>query len=328
MRAITYSKFGGPEVLTFSDVPAPQPTPNQVTVQVICAAINPFDWKLVRGDFQVLRGRRWPRFVGCDFSGRIHSVGSKVQGWERGDAVFGSAKNPLTGVRGALADFILASAGEIARKPDAISFEHAATLPIAGASALQCLELAAVEKNSEVLVIGASGGVGSYCARIATGRGARVTGVCSTANEEYVRKLGASEVIAYDRTDVLATGRIFDAIIDAAAVYDFSRCSRLLKPAGCYVLTNPGPAHFLAVSRSRIFGGKQARALLARITAQRLVDLAELAAAGRLDGIAVTRFAFEDVRAAFELSRSGHARGKLVIHVANDSGQSEEEIGE
>lgn len=320
MRAVTYSRFGGPEVLEVSNLPVPEFGSRELRVQVVAAGLNPLDWKLLQGAMRLLRGRTRIRQIGCDFAGRVEAVGQAISEWKVGDAVFGSVSRPLSGRHGALAERLVVQPREIARKPDAISFAQAAALPIAGASALRCFELARLHVGAQVLVIGASGGVGSMCVRLGSHVGAHITGVCRAANERYVRELGAEHVIAYDREDVLASRGRFDAIIDTVGNLPVRRLRASLRPGGVMAVTMPRPSHILAQVRSRLLGGRQVRALFLRVTRAHLDELARRAAAGHLHDIALTRFPLDEVRSAFTHVGTGHTRGKLIVDVSPESG--------
>jgi NADPH:quinone reductase-like Zn-dependent oxidoreductase len=314
MRAATYDRFGGPDVVELQQVAVPEPAPGEVRVEVVAASINPVDWKLLRGDFSWLRPRISVRRLGCDFAGRVQAVGANVTAWRVGDEVFGSLE-PLAGKQGSAAEFVILPAAQLARKPANLPFADAAALPIAGGSALTCLELVGARADAETLVIGASGGVGSFCVQLAKIRGARVTAVCHSRNAERVRALGAAEVIQYDREDVFARARMFDAIIDAVGVHSFVRCAPLLRSNGCYVTTVGRPADYLAVWRSKLFGGRQARALMVNVTPVLLAELAQLTQTAGLHPTIGARFPLAEVKQALALSASGHAFGKIVVEV-------------
>jgi NADPH:quinone reductase-like Zn-dependent oxidoreductase len=319
MRAVLYERYGGPEQLVLHDVPVPVPGPDEVLVRVVAAGINPLDWKLLRGDFRLVRGRRAVRFTGCDFAGRVETVGAAVRDLRPDAAVFGSV-NPLRGDRGALAEFVVAKATALTLKPEKLSFAEAAALPGSGASALDCLRLGGARSGRLALVIGAAGGIGTFAVQIARAWGLRVVGVCSERNAAFVETLGAERALAYDREDFLARPETYDLVIDAVGRYPFGPCRRLLTEHGIHVETVPGPWVYFDVGRTRLLGGRQARALMVRIDRAKLDELAGLAASGKIRPVVGERFAFTDHRAAYAASRSGHARGKLVIEVAPEAG--------
>lgn len=318
MRAALYSRYGGPDEVRIATI-SPRPlAPGRIRVRVIAAGVNPLDWKLVRGDLKFVRGRRWPRQLGTDFAGCIIGIGSAVTGWSVNEAVFGSLTSFLGGQRGAFAEEVDVLPREIVRLPAGVPLPLAAALPIAGASAATCCELAGVDDNHDVLVIGATGGVGSYATVLARKRGARVTGVCRAINEAGARELGAATVLAHDRQDPLAVRSQFDAILDIASVYSFARCKHLLKPRGTYVATNPGPAHMMQAAMTRLTGGRQARNLMVKVTPERLAALAALAGEGAFAPVALSERPFEDIAATLAVSRDGHKVGKLVLRFFAD----------
>lgn len=316
MRAAIYHRYGGADVVTLTEVPVPAPASRQMRVRIAAAGVNPLDGKLVRGDFRWFRGRAWPKRLGTDFAGAIDAIGPGVVEWRVGEPVLGSVSDILGGTRGAFAEHVLVEPGEVVRKPPSLTFAAAAALPIAGASALDCLELAETKNGSEVLVIGAAGGVGSFCVAAGSALGAKITAVCRADNEAYVRQLGAGAAILRDQTDPLQCARRFDAVIDAVGAYSFGKCAHLLKPSGIYVLTLPGPGHYLQMWRTRMFGGKQARALSVKVSLAHLEKLTQLAVTPAFRAIACTTIPLEKVGQALTQSLSGQTRGKLVLEVA------------
>lgn len=314
-KAAVYDRYGAPGALELRDLPMSPLQAGELLVKVVAAAVNPVDWKIMRGDFRLVSGRRFPRLIGADFSGTVATVGAGVADYAVGDAVFGTI-NPLSGKRGCLAEFIVVQPAEIVRKPENVSFADAATLPIAGVSALDCLDrLGQAQRGQRLLVTGAAGGVGAFIVQLAKLNGLHVTGVCRECNGEWVRGLGADTIIAHDRAKVFTGDARYDLIIDAAAVHTFGQCRDWLTPRGIYVNTMPGPRLFFDVLRTRFFSCRQARVLMAQVKRPRLELLAAMMADQRLRSIVVERFPFSEVRRAYELSATGHARGKIVVEL-------------
>jgi len=251
--------------------------------------------------------------LGCDFAGTVDAVGSAVPGWREGQMVLGSLRDPLSGRRGSYGGWVTADPTEVVELPAGVSLELGAALPVSGASALQCLEIAEVNAGDEVLIIGATGGVGSFATALAAARGAYVTAVCRERNEAYARQLGAAKVIAHDCIDPLDAPARYDAILDLAGAHDFSRCAPRLKPQGRYVLSTPGTADYLAAWRSRLIGGPRAYGLAVRRNRAVMTQLAALAAAGAFDRIALSSFTLDEARKALEQSRAGGVRGKILL---------------
>ncbi len=201
-KAAVYDRYGAPGALELRDLPMSPLQAGELLVKVVAAAVNPVDWKIMRGDFRLVSGRRFPRLIGADFSGTVATVGAGVADYAVGDAVFGTI-NPLSGKRGCLAEFIVVQPAEIVRKPENVSFADAATLPIAGVSALDCLDrLGQAQRGQRLLVTGAAGGVGAFIVQLAKLNGLHVTGVCRECNGEWVCGLGADTIIAHDREGV------------------------------------------------------------------------------------------------------------------------------
>lgn len=322
MKAIVNHTYGPPEVLRLDHVDTPVPTDDQVLVGVEAAGVNRGDWHATTGlprivrvaEFGVLRPTVAVR--GTDLAGTVTAVGRDVRRFRPGDVVFGWAD-------GAFAEHAVTTADRLAATPSRMSATQAAALPTTGATALQAVrDVAAVRARHRVLVVGASGGVGSFAVQIARALGAQVTGVTSTRNVELVRSLGATHVVDYTTRDVVDGPERYDVIIDAAGSHGPSAWRRVLTSTGTLVLIG-GP-------QGRWVGGmlRFAAALaLSRAVPQRLVplfssprgadlaDLAELVAAGALTPVLDRTFALPDAPDAIRHVGAGHTRGKIVITV-------------
>jgi NADPH:quinone reductase-like Zn-dependent oxidoreductase len=317
VKAIIYSRFGGPDALELRDVPQGEPKPGEVAVRVHAAGVNPVDWKILRGEYPFLAGRRLPRRTGCDFAGRVMAIGAGAQHFKVGDAVLGSL-NPFSSREGAFAESICVSESTLVRLPPELSFAEGAALPVAGLSALDCLRrLGSAQPKQRVLIIGATGGIGTFCVQLAKLHGLHVTAVCREANASFARELGADDVVAYDVENPLRLGNTFDLIVDAAAIYTFGRCAHLLTPRGIYVNSLPGPRIFFDAMRTRLLGGRRARFLIVQLSPTALAELAQLAAAHKLKVVIGQTFSLAATRTAFELSMTGHVRGKIVVTVGD-----------
>ena len=316
MKAAVYDRYGGAEVLAVRDVRMPLAGAGELLVKVIAAAINPVDWKVMRGDLRLVSGRRFPRFIGTDFAGAVAVVGAGVSAFKTGDAVFGTV-NPVLGKRGGMAEFVVVRPSEIALKPANLTFADAASLPVAGISALDCLHrLGEARRSQRLLVIGAAGGVGAFIVQLAKIGGLIVTAVCRAGTGDWVRQLGADTIIAYDREALFEGDARYDLIIDAAAVSSFGQCRDWLTPRGVYVNTMPTPRNYLDAWRTRWFAARKARVLIAQISRERLELLGAMMAEGKLKSVVVERFSLGEVRRAYELSTTGHVRGKIVVEIA------------
>jgi len=320
MKAITYRNYGAPEVLELSEIEVPAAGDDEVLLRVGAASLNPYDWHFMRGTPYFVRlqaGLRRPKQVrlGADVAGTVQAVGSNVTEFQPGDEVFGHAT-------GAFAEFVCGKPKNLALKPAVVSFEEAATLNIAGLTALQGLrDIGNFQADRQVLVNGASGGVGTFAVQIAVSMGAEVTAVCSTGNLELVRSLGASHTVDHTTDDFTATDRRYDLILDTVATRSPAACRRILRPNGIYVAVGSlsmgdwiGPISFIAgVRLAAIFRSQSMTSMLARTNSEDLRALADLVSAGSIKPVIDRVVPLEDAAAAMAYVEEGHARGKVVI---------------
>jgi NADPH:quinone reductase-like Zn-dependent oxidoreductase len=325
MKAIVQDRYGGPDVLEFSDIDQPIPNDNQVLIQVQAAGLHRGDWHIMTGLPYLIRlvvpdlGLRKPKIPvrGMDLAGRVEAVGPNATRFQPGDEVFGWAD-------GAFAEYAAAPEDQLAPKPANLSFEQAAAVPTSGFAALQGLrDSGAVQPGQQVLIIGAAGAVGLFAVQLAKTFGAQVTGVASTSQLELVRSVGADEVIDYTREDVTDGTRRWDLILDTAGHRSLSQLRRALTPKGTLVIVG-------SEGRGRWLGGfdRSLRApLLARLVGQRLRMLAskpgqhdlqtlrELLEAAKLTPVIDRTYPLGDVPEAMRQLVEGHTRGKLVITI-------------
>lgn len=321
MRAAVIDGYGGSDRLTIREVPDPEPPETgQVLVRVRAASVNPLDWKVRNGSMRLLRPARFPLVLGSDAAGEVVAIGPEVTRFQPGDAVFGGADVSRHG--GCFAELVLMREATLAGKPDSLSFEEAAALPVAGQTALQALrdtgELVAREK---LLINGASGGVGHFAVQIARGMGARVTAVASGRNQEFLRGLGAQETIDYEEEDFAGRDEEWDVILDAAGMRQYADCEpALARDGGIYVTTLPGPKHFIWIGLTALGGvfgqPKRARAVFVKHRAEDLAVLARMAEQRKLQPHLAEVYSLERIAAALDHSESGHVRGKVVLRVA------------
>ena len=325
MKAIVQERFGPPEVLRLVDTGRPEAGAGDVLVRVHAAALNPYDWHLVRGDPFIARlmgevGLTKPkaRVAGIDAAGRVERVGANVRGLRHGDEVLGFC-------RGAFAEYARAEAGKVVPKPASLTFEQAAAVPMAGTTALRGIrDVGAVRAGHRVLVNGAAGGVGTYAVQIAAALGAEVTGVCSTRNAGLVRSIGAAHVIDYTTEDFTDGRARYDVILDNVGNRPLSRLRRALTPAGTLVLNGGGsPGHVfgpvagilravvinaLVRERLRLVPHEQKR--------EQLLTLTGLIEAGKLTPVLDRTYPLAGTAEGLRRVEQGHACGKIVITVA------------
>ena len=320
MRAIIQNGYGSPDVLELKDIEKQAPNQGQVLVKVIAASVNPLDWHGIRGSPFFARfsfGLTKPKDprVGADFSGIVESVGSGVTGLRPGNQVYGMCK-------GSFADYALARADRVGPKPSNLSFEEAATVPVAATTALQGLRDAGhIKSGQKVLINGASGGVGSFAVQIAKWFGTEVTAVTSTRNVEIVRSIGADSIIDYTREDFTRTGKRYDLIFDAVGNRSVSDYKRALSPGGiCAVAGFGGMSRLvehavLGPLRSKGGNSKMGIMSLAKVTKGDLDVLREMIEAGKVKPLIDRSYPLEKAAEAVRYLETMHARGKVIIEV-------------
>jgi NADPH:quinone reductase-like Zn-dependent oxidoreductase len=319
MKAAVLSKYGSLEV---GDAAKPEPADGEVLVHVRAASLNALDWYGFRGRPYFARpmmGLRRPRSgeLGADFAGVVDAVGKGVGDFAPGDEVYGSAS-------GSFAEYVVASKS-IERKPANLSFEEAATVPVAGYTALQGLrDHGAVQPGQRVLVNGAAGGVGTFAVQIAKALGAEVHAVCSTRNVEQARELGADRVFDYSREDFTRSGVRYDVLFDNAGSRSWMSMCRVLAPNGIVVLVGGprrkrllGPlGHIVRIKLASKLGGRRAVFFVAKPNRDDLSALRDLIEAGRVKPVIDQRYELARIGEALRELDDGHARAKIVVTVA------------
>ena len=328
MRAITCTGYGRPtSVLRLADVDEPAPGDDQVLVAVHAASLNPADWHLIRGNPSVARlqvGLRRPSFEipGSDFAGVVEAVGPAVTSVQPGDEVYGTTF--MAGF-GAFAETVAAPERLVAPRPANVSFEEAAAIPLAASTALQALrDHGQLQPGQHVLIIGASGGVGTYAVQLAKQLGAEVTAVCSTRNLELVRSLGADHAVDYTTDDLPDEAERYDLIVQLAGTHSASRLRRHLTPAGTLVQISGdsgnrwfGPIGRVLVGRLQaLLVGQRITSFTVRPDHDDLQLLAGLVEAGALRTQVDGCYTLADVGAGLEHVETGRTRGKVTITVA------------
>jgi len=327
MRAIRYDRYGPPaEVLEVREVEAPTPREGEVLVRVRAAGANPVEWHLVRGEpflIRLMNGLRRPKDgdVGFDVAGVVEEIGPGVTDFRPGDEVFGHGS-------GSFAELTRARSSRLARKPERLSFEQAASVPVAGGTAFHALVThGKVEAGERVLIVGAGGGVGSFAVQLAKALGAEVTAVCSGEKTDYVRALGADCVVDYTREDVTTLPERYEVVIQLAGDHSLFALRRLLSPHGRLVLAGSGAGRdgtgfVLGALRgfvlSRLFSRFTDRAVkmfVSSTSREHLEALVGFVERGELTPSVEHAYPLEQAADALTEIESGHARGKLVVAV-------------
>jgi len=319
MKAIVVSKYGPPDVLKCEEVEKPTAGDDQVLIKVRAASVNPLD-RMMRGKPYLIRlmtGLRRPKDtrLGRDVAGQVEAVGRNVTRFKPGDAVFGAC-------RGALAEYACASESKLVVKPDKVTFEQAASAPVAGLTALQGLRhKGQIQPGQKVLINGAAGGVGTFAVQIAKSFGAEVTAVCSTGKVDMVLSIGADRIIDYTREDFTKGEQRYDLIFDCAATRSLSAIKRLLNSKGVYILVGApaqgrwiGPlARVLKTLLVSWFVKEKLLLFLAQVRTEDLTLLGQLIEAGKVTPVIGKRYRLTEVPEAIRYLEEGHARGKVVV---------------
>jgi NADPH:quinone reductase-like Zn-dependent oxidoreductase len=320
MKAIVHDRFGSPEVLELREIAEPGVGDGDVLVRVHAASVNPADWYAMTGTPYVARvqmGLRKPKGngPGLDLAGEVTAVGGNVTRFKPGDEVFGAGT-------GTLAEYVAASEDGLVPKPANLSFEQAAAVPVAGLTALQGLRhKGRVQPGQQVLINGASGGVGTFAVQVAKALGAEVTAVCSTRNLDLVASLGADRVIDYTREDFTRTDRRYDLLLDVAGSRSWPECRRVLTPQATLVLVGApkgnallGPVrHLLKVRLASLRASQKVVFFISKLDRQDLEALRELLEAGKVTPVVERTYPLREAADAFRYLGAGHARGKLTI---------------
>ncbi|PQO42544.1 zinc-binding alcohol dehydrogenase [Blastopirellula marina] len=322
MQAVVLRQYGAAENLETTDLPRPKFTADQVLIKIHASSVNPIDWKLRKGMLKWVMPDKLPAVLGFDVAGEIADIGyaAKQHGWNEGDAVMAFSNATLGGC---YAEYVAVDAKLLARKPDNLSFEDAAAIPLAGTTAWKSLvKLGQLHAGDDVLINGASGGVGTYAVQIAKALGANVTAVCSPKNHDLVRELGADDVIDYHAADFTRMGRSYDIIFDAVSKSSFTECRKVLNPNGHYIATLPSveSVGFSLVSKLQ---RQSCHVVLARPDGDILRSLASLASEGKLRSIIDSTYPLREVAAAHRKSEGEHVVGKIVLQVEQDSSADE-----
>ncbi len=323
MKAVLRRCYGPPDVLSIENIEKPVPADKQLLVKVRAAAVNPFDWHYIRGKPYLMRietGVGTPRNprIGVDFAGTVEAVGKDVTRFKPGDEVFG-------GKFGAFAEYLtIAEDGMVAAKPTNLTFEQAGGVNIAAMTALQALrDRGQIKPGHQVLINGASGGVGTFAVQIAKSLGAEVAGVCSTRNVEMVRSIGADHVFDYTREDFTESGRQYDVILDNVGNRALLDIRRVLKPDGKYILIGGGGPEagpwigvFIGAIKAFVlsqFVDQDMGMFLSESNADDLATLRDLMAAGKITPVIDREYPLAEAAEAIRYLEEGHARGKVII---------------
>ncbi|MEY2556764.1 MAG: hypothetical protein QOE34_189, partial [Verrucomicrobiota bacterium] len=328
MKAIVYHEFGSPDVLRLVEVDKPVPKDNQLLIKVRAVSVNPLDWHYMEGTPYLGRlvefGLLKPAVarLGVDYAGTVEAVGKDVTAYKPGDAVYGNRF-------GAFAEYVVATDKALALKPANLTFEQAASLPVAAITALQALrDTGKLQPGQKVLINGASGGVGTFAVQIAKSFGAEVTGVCSGRNVEMVRTLGADHVIDYTKENFTERAERYDLILDNVGNQPLSGFRRVLTPTGKYVAIGGGGVNdsrwtgpligVMKMLMLKPFVTQEMKMMLAEMNNKDLTILADLIQSGKVKPVIDRTYPFSQLPDAMRYLEEGHARGKVVVTVGGN----------
>jgi NADPH:quinone reductase-like Zn-dependent oxidoreductase len=303
MQAIQAQDYGGPEILALNQVPRPKPAADQLLIRLKAAGVNPVDSKVQSGKFKQLMPLTFPWIPGLEGSGIVEAVGTNVTSFKRGDEVYGI-------VSGGYAEYTLALASDIDRKPAGLTMEQAAAIPLGALTAWGAvIEAANIQAGQRLLIHGAAGGVGSYAVQLAKWKGAHVTGTTSAENLEFVRSLGAEDVIDYKTTRFEKIIKDLDAVIDTVGGDLAERSFQVIRPGGIFVTVAAQPTKGVGDLETI----RTARA--GRVSADHLKQISALVEAQQIKPIVGKVFQLAAARQAQELSQTGHGRGRTILQI-------------
>lgn len=308
MKAVKIHEFGGPEVLFIEDVPMPQPDRGEMRIRVIGAGVNPADWKIRRG----LMKLPLPMTMGFDVSGIVDALGPGVSRFRLRDQVYAKASS----AHGGYAEYTIVSDSQAALKPKSIGFIEAAAIPTAALTAWQMLfDIAELKSGQNALIHGAAGGVGSFALQFAKWKGAYAIGTASGANGQFLKSLGADEVIDYRAERFENQVRDLDVVIDTVGGDTFDRSWKVLKPGGFLVTTVADVPEGAAEAH-----GVRAKRISSRADGDELEQIARVIDEKLVKPVVTMVLPLSEARKAQELSEGGHTRGKIVLRVAEEPG--------
>ncbi len=319
MKAIVYKKYGPPEVMKLMEVEKPVPRDNEILIKIYATTVTSGDSRLRRADpfltrlFNGLTAPKKITILGNELAGKIEAIGKDVKLFRTGDEVFGQTGLGL----GANAEYIcLPEDGSLALKPAALTFQEAASIPFGGSTALHFLRKGNISKGQKVLIYGASGSIGTAAVQLASYFGADVTGICSTANLELVKTLGALHVIDYTKEDFTSRGEIYDIIFDTVGSSPFSGCLNSLDKKGVYLrAVNMDPGPIVRTLLASLFSSKKVIGGLAAERKENIVFLKELIEAGRYKPVIDRVYPFEQTAEAHRYVDTGRKKGNVVVIV-------------
>lgn len=310
MKKVIYNKYGTLDDLQLSDVEIPTIQADELLIKVKAVAINPIDWKRLEGQLKFITGKKFPKGIGIDFSGIIENVGIDISNFKIGDAVFGM----LNAMKGeALAEYIVVKKESVFKKPENVSFETAAAILTVGTTAQYLLKKSKVKAGDEILINGASGGVGMIALQFAKLKGVKVSAVASCEGLNYINKWHPDHSIDYKKEKVANSSSKYDAIFELAGSLPFSVAKNLLKPKGIFTSTLPTPVDMLKSFFNNLFSAKKSIIIQATPTQETFKELSDWLSKDNVEIPIAKTFALEQFKEAYTFAKKGGIIGKVVL---------------
>lgn len=309
MKAVRVHEYGGPEVLRYEDAPRPEPGAGEVLVRVHAAGVNPVDWKVRAGMAKGFLNYKLPMIPGWDLSGTVEALGPGATGWKKGDEVY---SRPDISRDGAYAEYIAVKGSELGQKPKTLDHAKAAAIPLAALTAWQALfDAGGLQSSQRVLIHAAAGGVGTFAVQLARWKGARVIGTASERNHEFLKELGADELIDYNKVRFEDAVQDVDLVLDTMAGETRDRSWKVLKKGGILVSILGQPSPEAAAKH-----GVRAAGVFVQPNQKELEEISVLVDSGKLKPVIESVLPLKDAKRAHEMNQTLHTRGKIVLQVA------------
>lgn len=328
MKAIVHTKYGPSDELQLKDIEKPTPKDNEVLIKIHATTVTSSDCNVRNFTFvpqsfllfaRIMFGFRKPKIniLGIDLAGEIEAAGKDVKRFKKGDHVLGTPEPAF----GAHAEYIcVPESGVLTIKPATMTWEEAATIPLAGNTALYFIrDLGNIQAGQKVLIYGASGGIGTFAVQLAKYYGAEVTGVCSATNVEMVKSLGADKVIDYTKEDFTKSNQTYDVIFDVVGKLSFSHCKSSLTQKGRYLLASFKMKQLFQMLWTSMIGSKRVICAIAPGSIEDLISVKELIEAGKIKSVIDRRYPLEQIAEAHRYVEAGHKKGNVVITVEHNN---------
>ncbi len=313
MKAVVINRYGSPDVLEIVEISKPGIGKDEILVEVHATSVNPVDWKIRSGSLKILTGRKFPKILGGDISGIVVEKGKNVTLFNKGDEVFGKL-NAFKG--GAYAEYVSVRSNQISFKPKNLNFREAASLPLAGLTAIQSLvDLGGLKKGKRVLINGASGGVGVVAVQFSRALNASVTGTCSGRNVELVKSLGADNVVDYNNVEISELDQKYDIFFDAVAKSSFGAAKKVLDKGGIYITTVPNFTVMILGPLLNPFSSKKMEKIMVKSHPGQLKLMKEMVEAGNIKPIIDKVFPLSEIADAHREAEKGRTVGKIVVSI-------------